>query len=432
MKYLHDDGGLEKLSSQQLIKEENTKRLFNLLNRGREMSRADLVRMTGLSPTTVSALVDELQQADLVLETGLAPKAHSGRKAINLRIRADGRQIPVFSLNRWGVRFTLYNLAYETLETCFVAHAADQYGGFAQDAPDANPDTGDDYPALMEDILKNRAQRYDPDRAVAICISHPGIYLESEEDFSLSAMHVTFTKAAMLALEARLGVPLFLGNSSMSLAYAEKKHLDRAGQPIDDLIYLNVCEGVGAGIVSGGEIFTGSENTAGEIGHVSIDYNGRRCACGNRGCLEQFVNTDAVLETVKRVAAQRQCTELLDMAQDSYDNITLELIGQAYDAGVAAVVAAIDDIAAMLFAGMYSAVCLTGIKRIVLGGGIEKLGAGFLHKLISFTKQNRRHILMRDVCFTYTLTGFKGDSLGIAEYFIDKGYEITLKGAHRA
>ena len=79
MHYLSEPAvGHEKLTNQQLIKEENIKCLFNLLNRNREMARADMVRMTGLSPTTVSALVDELVRDNLVMETGYAQTMQTG------------------------------------------------------------------------------------------------------------------------------------------------------------------------------------------------------------------------------------------------------------------------------------------------------------------------------------------------------------------
>ena len=85
-----------KIGSQQVIKEDNIKLLFNLVRQNEEISRAELVRITILSPTTVSTLVDELLQENLLMESGFGTSDMPGRKPINLRIRAEGRQIPVF------------------------------------------------------------------------------------------------------------------------------------------------------------------------------------------------------------------------------------------------------------------------------------------------------------------------------------------------
>ena len=112
MKYLTEPiiSNNKKLNSQQVIKEENIKQLFDLINKHRDISRAGLVRITKLSPTTVSTLIDELVAMGLVTETGLAKTTLAGRKPIKLKIAPDGLQIPVFSLNRWGIQYTLYDL----------------------------------------------------------------------------------------------------------------------------------------------------------------------------------------------------------------------------------------------------------------------------------------------------------------------------------
>lgn len=424
MHYLSEpDGGIEKLTNQQLIKEENIKCLFNLLNRNRELARADMVRMTGLSPTTVSALVDELVRENLVVETGYARTMQTGRKPINLRINGAGRQIPVFSFSRWGVRYTLYNLQLEVLESIFVPHDAERYGGFAADAEDTNPEAGADYAELIRDILLNRAQLYHPEIALVICISFPGIYLPEQRIFSLSAMHISLRLDTLSALEKEIGVPLFFGNSSQSLAYAEKKRLDSIESLTDDLIYVNVCEGVGAGIIAGGEIFNGKDNFAGEIGHVTINYNGKPCSCGGRGCLEQYVNVDAVIERAAQIAAFKPVAAF-GALKERDAKLTLEMIGAAYDSGDDEIISAIDNVAAQLFAGIYSVVCVTGIRRVIIGGGIEKLGDGFLKRLRFLAKRTHGNVLMHGLTFDYGSITVENSGIGVAEYFIDKKFEI--------
>jgi len=424
MHYLSEPGsGFEKLANQQLIKEENIKCLFNLLNRNREMARADMVRVTGLSPTTVSALVDELVREQLVVETGFAQTMQTGRKPINLRINASGRQIPVFLFSRWGVRFTLYNLQLEVLESIFVAHDADRYGGFLLDAASANPDASEDYADLIREILLKKSRMYRPEIALVICFCFPGIYLPEKKAYSLLAMHVTLRQEVFAQLEKELKVPFFFGNSSQSLAYAEKKRLDAQGKTTDDLIYVNVCEGVGAGIIVGGEIFSGRNSFAGEIGHVSINYSGRPCACGGRGCLEQYVNVNALVECAAQIAEFRLVNEF----SLSGGKPTLEMIGAAYDAGDADIVSIIDNAASQLFAGIYSVVCVTGIRSVMIGGGIERLGEGFISRLRLLAKRTECNVLMQGLTLNYGEITAENSGIGVAEYFIDHRFEIGRK-----
>lgn len=426
MHYLSDSMNEgDKLTNQQLIKEENIKCLFNLLNRNHEMARADMVRVTGLSPTTVSALVDELVRDNLVVETGYARTTQTGRKPINLRINAGGRQIPVFSFSRWGVRYTLYNLQLEVLETFFIAHDSAIYGGFEHNAENPDPDAGADYARIMQDVLQNRSQLYHPEIALVVCICFPGIYLPEMQVFSLSAMHVSLRLDTLRELESRLNVPLFFGNSSQSLAYAEKKYLDEAGNATDDLIFVNVCEGVGAGIITNGEIFSSKSSFAGEIGHVSINYNGRHCSCGGRGCLEHYVNVDAVIERISQIIAFRP--DSIGRNLKPGEKLTLEMIGKAYDSGDTEIIAAIDNIAAQLFTGIYSVVCVTGIRRVIIGGGIEELGEGFLNRLRFLTKRTDGNVLMHGLTFDYGKVPAESSGIGVAEYFIDKKFQIGRK-----
>lgn len=428
MHYLAEtEGGIEKLTNQQLIKEENIKCLFNLLNRNHEMARADMVRVTGLSPTTVSALVDELVRENLVVETGYARTMQTGRKPINLRINAAGRQIPVFSLTRWGVRYTLYNLQLEALENIFVPHDSQRYGGFSVDAADSNPDAGKDYAKIIREVLLEKSKKYNPEIALVVCICFPGIYLPEEQVFSMSAMHVSLKMETLKELESEIKAPLFFGNSSQSLAYAEKKRLEAKGKDADDLIYVNVCEGVGAGIITNGDLFSGKNNFAGEIGHVTINYKGKPCACGGRGCLEQYVNIEAVLELVQQIDSFQSIDTLTELKEKSDGRLSLEMIGAAYDAGEAEIVKAVENVAAQLFFGIYSVVCVTGIRRVIIGGGIEKLGMGFLKCLRTLATRTTGNLLMHGLTFDYGCITAESSGIGVAEYFIDKKFEIGRK-----
>jgi len=402
----------QRMNNQQTIKEENIKTLFNLISAEPGVTRAQLGRVTSLSPTTVSTLVDELVQRGLVVETGPADTQCAGRKPIALQVNPRGRQLALFSLSRWGIRFWLYNLALQEVDTHFLEHSADRYGGFAEGAEGEEPDAGADYMSLIESIL-TKSPYCDPARLLAVCITFPGIHLAREQTFSWSAMRVSFSEADVLRLEKRLGTPVFLGNSSMSRAYAEKKCLDSPDEQVEDLIYFNVCDGLGAGIIAGGVFLTGRDNSAGEVGHVSVDYKGKRCACGLRGCVEQYVNIDTLTERVRQAVGLEETP-------------TLPAIGKLCLQGNQAAREVIDDMAAMLFTAIYSTVCITGIKRVVIGGGAEQLGEYCLSRLRAFSLENPHNKLARDIDITYALSGLYGDIRGIAQFYLDHVFTITM------
>ena len=94
-------------------------------------------------------------------------------------------------------------------------------------------------------------------------------------------------------LHERWGVPVLVDDDAKTAALGE--HWFGAGRTVDSLLYVSVGEGVGAGLIVHDELYRGTHELAGEIGHMTLDLNGPACACGNRGCLETFVSRGAIL-----------------------------------------------------------------------------------------------------------------------------------------
>lgn len=396
----------QRMGYQQRVKEENIKRVFDLVRAGKCASRAELVRTMHLSATTVSALVDELQEKGLILEAGPSLTPLPGRRPMKLCLNRAGHQLAVFSLSRRGVRFTLFDLSCCALESFFVEHPVNIR---------EKKDSGEDYASLFEDVLLNKSRLFDPARALVIGISFPGIYLEDEKAFNVeTAMNITISESSMRSFGEKLKIPIFFANVSMCYAYAEKKHLDISLEPEDetqDLIFINICDGVGAGILSSGNIMTGPYNTAGEFGHISIDFHGSLCNCGNRGCLENYVNRNAIFDAVVNA-----CEEAGEVVPSEF-----AALNGIYERSLAAR-KVLNDVAEKLGIGIYTMICATGIRRIVVGGGIEILGEGFLEYLRS--SASKRHHLTRHMHMNYAYAGEDGDSAGLAHYFLDKVYGI--------
>lgn len=426
-KALHlDHESAVKLHNHQLTREENSKLLFNLINAEAALTRAELVNITGLSPSTVSTLVEDLLRSNLVEEAGLARMlSGAGRRPIMLNIKPSGRQIPVFSISRWGVGYKLFDLAYHVLEEsfrpCVCTREGDHWDWLSADEGDAS---GAAYAEVIEDMLAHSDQ-VDFQKVSAVLISYPGIYLESEKTFILTSVQTTFKRESIDALEAKLGKPIFMGNSSMSFAYAEKKRREADGAKREDLIYINICDGVGAGIICDGEMFMRHDRIAGEVGHITVEPGGRPCPCGNSGCLERYVNINAIIETVREAVAQDRSGAHVQLLRRLLESPTLECIGEAYDAGVESICKALDDIAEKLFTAIYCTVNVTGIKCVVIGG-IERMGMGFLNKLRSFTNDRQGQIWVRGMRIDYPQTSAQADSVGLAQYYMDKVFTITV------
>jgi len=99
-------------------------------------------------------------------------------------------------------------------------------------------------------------------------------------------------------LSARTGLPVRLANDANAGAVGE--WLYGAGRGVDDLVYIRLSAGIGAGIIAGGRLLTGDRGIAGEIGHFPVVRDGLFCRCGNRGCLETVASPTALAALLAR------------------------------------------------------------------------------------------------------------------------------------
>lgn len=408
MKYLPmDTAGAVRAGYQQQVKETNIKRIFDLVRSGKCKSRAELVRVMNLSATSVSVLVEELAARGLILETGPKQTSLPGRRPISLQLNSEGHQLVVFTLQREGVRYGLLNLQCQVLESAFFP---------LDSASLPDEDAGDRYAALFEEILSKHAKRFDPKRALVIGINFPGLYIQSERVFCTRfSMGVSISEDSMLRLRDRMKLPIYLFNDTKSFAYAEKKYLDAAdpeGPEVTNLVFVQVQNRISCALISSGAIYTGPYNAAGEIGHFTIDYKGRPCRCGNTGCLERYVNLSAILEDARAAceAAGLEPPESFEALAGRYPDepVLNDVVMQS---------------ARLLSFGLYGIMCSSGLRRVVLGGGIEALGEPFLKELDRALRA--RNVLIHYLDLSYAQAGPDAASVGLAQYFLDKVYTIT-------
>jgi glucokinase len=153
-------------------------------------------------------------------------------------------------------------------------------------------------------------------------------------------------------LEAVLGIPASLINDARAFGLAELRL--GAGRGARSLVGLTLGTGVGGVIAIDGRVHLGHDGTAGELGHQTIDFNGPKCNCGNRGCLETFARAD-------RIAA-------------ACGTATVEAAVVAARAGDSTALAGLAEIGCYLGVGIGNMITLFSPDRVVIGGGIAAAG----------------------------------------------------------
>jgi glucokinase len=170
-------------------------------------------------------------------------------------------------------------------------------------------------------------------------------------------------------LEEALQIPVILNNDVRVITLAEWQY--GAGKGIDDLVCLFIGTGVGGGIVSKGQLLEGCQNTAGELGHMTIVAAGRKCHCPNEGCLEAYAGGWAIAERAQdSVRANPEAGKTLIALAGGISSISAVTVASAYKSGDPLAQRLIKDTAKYLSAGMVSIVNAFNPCLIILGGGV--------------------------------------------------------------
>jgi predicted NBD/HSP70 family sugar kinase len=173
-------------------------------------------------------------------------------------------------------------------------------------------------------------------------------------------------------VERETGRPTFIDNDANAGALAERWF--GIARSIDNFVYILAGAGVGSGIVIGGDIYRGEHDVAGEIGHSTIDMNGPRCDCGNRGCLEMYASPTAVEQRVLKAVESGEPTLVLALAGGEPDLITFELIVTAAEQGDALARRVLLDMIDALGVGVVNVVNSFDPEAIILGGRLTLAG----------------------------------------------------------
>jgi len=145
-------------------------------------------------------------------------------------------------------------------------------------------------------------QQYGKDSVLAAGLAVPGPFIAKKSRIALITGADIWKDIELKAFfDREMDIPVFLEHNANAGAYAHMWDLKEAYHD-DILVYIAAGQGIGAGIVMNGRIYEGALGTSGEIGHMTIDRNGKPCACGNRGCLERYASS---LELVKEVYGER-------------------------------------------------------------------------------------------------------------------------------
>lgn len=175
-------------------------------------------------------------------------------------------------------------------------------------------------------------------------------------------------------VEQRVRLPVVVENDANAMAWAESEF--GAGRGESFLVCITLGTGIGSGIIDGGELCRGKWGLGGELGHVRVVPNGRRCGCGNRGCWEQYASGHALVAEARDLArmSPAMAGRLLELGGGSCERINGPEVTKAALEGDAAALECFRVVAGWLGQGLADVAAVLDPGCFVIGGGLCEAG----------------------------------------------------------
>ncbi len=290
--------------------------VLELVRSKQPISRADLARQSGLQRSTVSQIIEQLLAESWVCE---------GRTSISTR----GRRPTMIRLNE-----SLVAVALDIHPHQVTVAVVDLNGRLIwRSMMPLTSDPAGSTELILEGLAKVRAE-FARMSIQGIGISFPG-RVDPQTDRLLFAPNLRWQEFDLKGLiERRMKLPVHIANAAIACLLAELTFNHPDGNR--DAVLVTTSEGIGAGIFANGSVVTGHQGMAGEFGHISIDPQGPKCACGRRGCWEMFASCRAALRYFQELQPEFRAVtfgELLSLAEDGNSNAAAALEKQARQIG---------------------------------------------------------------------------------------------------
>jgi glucokinase len=180
-------------------------------------------------------------------------------------------------------------------------------------------------------------------------------------------------------LEKHIPLPVYIENDANCAAYGEV--LAGAASNYTDAVMLTLGTGVGGGIVINKKIYAGFDKMGAELGHTKLVYNGITCTCGQRGCLESYCSSTALIRCAREAVDTAPSSLIMEMCEHDKSRINGEIIFECAKKGDTLAVGLIDEYIGYLAAGISSFITIFRPEVIILGGGMAHAGNFLLESL---------------------------------------------------
>ncbi|MEN1938530.1 ROK family transcriptional regulator [Paenibacillus sp. 102] len=286
-----------KKHDQVFIKLQNKSWVLDIIKHKSPISRADIAKITRMSPTSISRIVSELDQQGLVRETELVTSG-VGRKAVLLDICKDALYTIGVGIDTTIVKVGIVNFAGELIAS-----------GLLERQPDESyEETLRIISCHIEELIQQAG--VSREKIIGLGVGLPGLIDHKNGMVLLSAQLGWKQVQISKRIQELTGFKVIIDNELKMKTLAE--YLCGAAKGSKKATLIGFGTGVGSALIINGEIYRGETNSAGEIGHTVVDPNGNVCECGKIGCLQTYIAENALLSESRKVKNISNTNELFE------------------------------------------------------------------------------------------------------------------------
>jgi glucokinase-like ROK family protein len=328
--------------------------ILRLIWRDHQISRAEIAKKLGLSRSTVTEIVKELLQTGFIAEIGSGVSS-GGRCPVVLEFQDNSKFIIGIDIGATHISIAVTNLRGKLLTWNEIKHPVRE-------------DPKGTWKLVIEfckECLKDKDMNVNDLMSIGVAFPSP-IDPSHPESLSQSIIPDWDGYSGIDQLSKHFKVPIYVDNDANLGALAE--HWWGNGRGVDDLVYIKIANGIGAGYILGGGIYRGAKGIAGEMSHMSIDINGNQCGCGLKGCLATYLSSWAL---------ELRAKTLLPLFPDSKIKLTnpkIRMIEKAALNGDKLAVQIVQEAAQYLGVAITSIVNLFNPSMIIIGGSLSRVG----------------------------------------------------------
>lgn len=342
--------------SQSDLRQGNLTTLVLQLQRKPFLTRSNLAEITGLNRATITRLVSDLSANGFVREKGIE-NTGPGRPSIPLEINPEAGYIIGAEIGPDFLTVILTNFAREILwrtrRTFARGSSADEI-----------------VPKLVTILKEAEAQIPNPDRPLyGISVGVQGL-VDTAENVLLFAPNLDWRDVPLGdILGEHLNVPIFVDNVASLSALGESYFGAAAGSPY--VLYISTQYGIGGRLIINDTVLRGASGVAGEIGHMTIDIDGKRCSCGKRGCWETVASQKAALDHARELLGEGTPSMITELLGGKLEDLTISALIEAADHGDSVAMSVLNRIGYYLGVGIANLINALNPQLIVLGGELS-------------------------------------------------------------